>query len=452
MKNIQWLLILLVAALGAACAPQQATDSADSSTGPTESTIALVGGTLIDGTGSDPINDSVVLIRGDRIESVGTTDRLSVPDGYERISTEGMTVMPGLIDPHVHLLYNGHPDTAHWFDTYDDQFAEVTIPASVEQILLAGVTSVRDLGVPADDIFEVRRRVNAGEIPGPTIYTAGPLIMPGDTPLRVHTLAVSGVDDAREQTQGLIDAGVDIIKVFNAQQMPAEDFAAIVQTAHSADLMVTAHGRSDDEIRAGLAAGVDEFQHIGGGSTEYPADIVETIRERVASGPPLYWSPTVGPQLNADELAADHDFLNDARNYVGLPDAIAGDVGAAVAEAQFNPGSPETASTVERKIAQLRELGVVLIAGSDMGVFGVPASYSISRDLEAWVRELGMEPMDAILWATVDAAEALGVRADYGTVTPAKFADVIAVAGDPLEDITVLRDPTLVIRHGTRYK
>jgi len=169
----------------------------------------------------------------------------------------------------------------HWFDTYGEQFAEVTIPASVEQMLLAGVTSVRDLGVPADDILAVRRRIDSGEIPGPTVYTAGPLIMPGETPIRVHTLAVSGVDDAIAQTQGLIDQGVDIIKVFNAQQMPAEDLAAIVETAHAAGLKVTAHGRSDDEIRAGLAAGVDEFQHIGGGSTQYPADIVESIRERV---------------------------------------------------------------------------------------------------------------------------------------------------------------------------
>ena len=124
----------------------------------------------------------------------------------------------------------------------------------------------------------------------------------------------------------------------------------------------------------------------------------------------------------------------------------------AVALATFNTPLPETTAIVGRKIEQLRELGVILIAGSDMGVFGVPASYAITRDLEAWVRELGMDPMDAILWATVDAAEALGVREDYGTVTPAKFADVIAVPGHPLEDISLLRDPSVVIRHGVRYK
>jgi len=124
----------------------------------------------------------------------------------------------------------------------------------------------------------------------------------------------------------------------------------------------------------------------------------------------------------------------------------------AVADATFNTPLPETAAIVERKIAQLRELGVILIAGSDMGVFGVPASYAITRDLEAWVRELGMDPMDAILWATVDAAEALGVREDYGTVTPPKLVDVIAIPGNPLEDISLLRDPSVVIRHGVRYK
>ena len=76
--------------------------------------LALVGGTLIDGTGAALVRNSVVLIRGERIESIGTVDSLTVPAGYERISTEGMTVLPGLFEPHAHLVYNGHPDSGHW--------------------------------------------------------------------------------------------------------------------------------------------------------------------------------------------------------------------------------------------------------------------------------------------------------------------------------------------------
>jgi imidazolonepropionase-like amidohydrolase len=419
-----------------------------------EPAIALVGGTLIDGTGGAPVPASVVLIRGERIESVGTLDSLEVPEGYEEVSTEGMTVMPGLWDPHVHWLYNGHPDTPYWFDTYGGRFESVTIPASAEQMLEAGVTSARDLGAPIEAILSVRERIASGEIPGPTLYAAGPLMFPGEEPGRVHTLEVSGVEDARAKTQGLIDAGVDIIKVFNGQQMPAEDFQVIVETAHAAGLRVTAHGRSDEEIRAGLAAGVDEFQHIGAGSPQYPVDLVGMIRTRVAAGPPLYWSPTIGPQLNADELAASHEFLLDDVNFAGLPDDVATDVRESIANAPFPApeNQAETEAIVARKIAQLRELGVILVAGSDMGVFGVPAAHSIWRDLDAWVRELGMEPMDAIVWATRDAAEALGQGEENGTVEPGKYADIIAVEGNPLEDgMEALRLPDLVIKHGGRY-
>ena len=110
--------------------------------------LALVGGTLIDGTGAAPVRNSVVLIRGDRIERVGTTESVTIGADYERISTEGMTVLPGMWDLHVHLMYGGHPNGRFWFDTYTSQFESVTIPASARQMLMAGVTSVRDLGAP----------------------------------------------------------------------------------------------------------------------------------------------------------------------------------------------------------------------------------------------------------------------------------------------------------------
>ena len=119
--------------------------------------IALVGGVLIDGTGAPPVRDSVVLIRGDRIERVGTVATVPVPAGYESISTEGMTVLPGLWDLHVHLIYSGHPNPGAWF-RHDAEFESVTIPASARQMLMAGVTSVRDLAAPAAAVLDVKRR------------------------------------------------------------------------------------------------------------------------------------------------------------------------------------------------------------------------------------------------------------------------------------------------------
>jgi len=116
--------------------------------------IALVGGTLIDGTGAVPVRNSVVLIRGARIERVGTVGSLPVPGEYEHVSTEGMTVLPGLWDLHVHLIYNGHPNPGAWFKHVDD-FERVTIPASARQMLMGGVTSVRDMAAPADAIYRL---------------------------------------------------------------------------------------------------------------------------------------------------------------------------------------------------------------------------------------------------------------------------------------------------------
>jgi imidazolonepropionase-like amidohydrolase len=117
---------------------------------------AMVGGTLIDGYGGPPIRNSVILIDGERISDVGHVGGLEIPDGAEIISTEGMSVLPGLWDMHVHLMINGHSDYVHWDKTYPPVFESVIMPASALQLLLAGVTSARDLGAPLDDSIAVR--------------------------------------------------------------------------------------------------------------------------------------------------------------------------------------------------------------------------------------------------------------------------------------------------------
>ena len=272
--------------------------------------LALVGGTLIDGTGSAPLRDSVVLIRGERIEKIGTTDSLPVPDGYEAVSTEGLTVLPGLWDLHVHLMYAGHPDARYWFDTYTPQFERVIMPASAEQMLMAGVTTVRDLAAPPQPILAVKKRIASGEIPGPTLYVAGPALTKGGNPNAVQTWNVSGAADARAKTSQLIDAGVDWIKIINAEALTPEEMQAIVDEAHARGRKVAAHAFSEAEIRQGLIAGVDDFQHVRTQTPEYPPDVVALIRDRVRNGPPLYWTVTVGGngQLNAAYLASNPEY------------------------------------------------------------------------------------------------------------------------------------------------
>ena len=171
---------------------------------------ALVGGTLIDGFGGEPIQNSVILIEGEKIVKVGTVGTLPIPKDAEVISTEGMSVLPGLWDMHVHLMINGHSDYEHWDKTYISSFRKIIMPASAKQLLMAGVTSARDLGGPTEDIIAVRDSINKGMIPGPTLYVSGAFLQheayPGTEAFR---WGIKGTADARAKVQKLAKAGVD---------------------------------------------------------------------------------------------------------------------------------------------------------------------------------------------------------------------------------------------------
>ena len=267
---------------------------------------ALVGGTLIDGYGGRPIRNSVILVDGERISAVGTVETLPVPPGAEVISTEGMSVLPGLWDMHVHLMLTGHGDYAHWDKTYPDQFGPVIMPASAKQLLLAGVTSARDLGAPLDASITVRTRINKGEIPGSTVYVSGPFIQHAPYPgTELFRWGVKGEADARAKVRKLADAGVDVIKLIDQDQMTMEEMRAVVDEAHRRSLIVVGHAHRPEEIRRGLTAGVDNFEHTGlGAAPEYPEDIVRMIRERTANlaAGPLFWTPTIEGLFNYEYI------------------------------------------------------------------------------------------------------------------------------------------------------
>src|SRR5437763_11744310 len=138
--------------------------------------LALVGGRLIDGFGGHPLANSVIIIGNERITAIGTVGVLQVPPDAEIISTEGMDVLPGLWDCHVHTMLLGHSDYPHWDKTYPARLGSEIMPAAARQLLMAGITSARDLGGPLKESISVRDRINRGEIPGPTLYVAGPFI------------------------------------------------------------------------------------------------------------------------------------------------------------------------------------------------------------------------------------------------------------------------------------
>lgn len=420
---------------------------------------ALVGGTLIDGFGGPPIRNSVILIEGERITAVGQVDDTPVPQGAEVISTEGMSVLPGLWDMHVHLMIAGHSDYAHWDATYPPLFEDVIMPASARQLLLAGVTSARDLGGPLEASIAVRDAVNDGRIPGPTLYVSGPFIQHEPYPgTELFRWGVDGVDDAREKVRRLAGAGVDLIKLIDQDQMAMDEVRAVVAEAHAQGLRVVAHGHRPEEIRRGLAAGVDNFEHTGLSSAPgYPDDVLQMLHERTAKMNlgPLYWTPTISVLYNNHYIRHNPELLDDPSWTSGLPDSIVADIRASLEHFGRLPYfqlTPLRKPTLARKFDQLRESGVVLLIGTDSGVPGNFHSQSTWWELEVWVDHLGVHPMEAIRSATYWPAAFTGVEDEVGTITPGKYADIIAVRGDVLRHISLLQDIDIVIKHGERYK
>jgi len=422
-------------------------------------TKALVGGTLIDGYGGQPIHDSVILIEDERIVAVGQIDTLAVPEDAELISTEGMSVLPGLWDMHVHLMINGHTDYEHWDKTYLDQLESVIMPASAHQLLLAGVTSARDLGAPLEASIAVRDAINAGEIPGPTMYVSGPFIQKTPYPgTEAFRWGVSGARDARAKVKRLADAGVDVIKLIDQDQMSMEELEAIVDEAHDQGLIVVAHAHRPDEIRRGLVAGVDNFEHTGlSTAPEYPPDVMTMIEERTAQMNlgPLFWTPTIEGLYNYEYLRDNPEELDNTSWHLDLPQPIIDDIQASFAHPDrlsYFQITPARKPTLARKFQQLNDAGVVLLIGTDSGIPMKFHSQSTWHELDVWVNELDYPAMQAIRAASYWPSVLMGVDDQVGTVSEGKYADIIAVKGDVLRHIALLQDVDLVIKHGQRYK
>jgi imidazolonepropionase-like amidohydrolase len=426
---------------------------------PAPKKVALVGGRLIDGWGGAPVNRSVILIDGERITAVGTEDTLPVPAGYEIISTTGMSVLPGLWDSHVHTMLLGHSDYTHWDKTYPKRLASEVMPAAAHQLLLAGVTSAVDLGASLEDSLSIRDRITHGEVPGPTLYVSGPFLQHAPYPgTEAFRWGISGAADARAKVRKLADAGVNEIKLIDQDQMTEEEVQAVVDEAHAHKLPVVAHAHRPNEIRIGLKAGVDRFEHTGlAAAPEYPADVIAAIQERTAkmSLGPLFWCPTIEGFFNYEYQVNNPMHIEDTGWQLDVPADIVADIKASLK----HPGwlayyqiTPLRAQTSAAKFAQLRKTGVVLLIGTDSGIPMKFHNQSTWRELDIWVNKLGMSPMDTIRAATYWPSVMMKVDKDVGTVSEGKYADIIAVKGDVLRYIDLLQRVDLVMKHGVRYK
>ena len=370
-----------------------------------------------------------------------------------------MTVLPGLWDMHVHTMINGHADYAYWDKTYPPLFGDVIMPSSAHQLLMAGVTSARDLGAPLKESIAVRDAINNGEIPGATLYVSGPFIQhkpyPGTEDFR---WGVDSPEDGRKKIRKLADAGVDVIKLIDQDQMTMEELRAVVDEAHKNNLKVVAHGHRPEEIRRGLEVNVDCFEHTGLSSApKYPDDIMEMIKERTAqmNMGPLFWCPTVEGLYNYEYVRDNPEKLDNDSWHLGLPDSIVTDIKRSLAHPDRLPYyqlTPSRKPTLKTKINQLLDAGVVLLVGTDSGIPTKFHSQSTWNELDVWVNEFGIDPMYAIRSATYWPALWMGVADEVGTITPGKYADIIAVNGDVLRYISLLQDVDMVIKRGKRYK
>ena len=423
--------------------------------------VALVGGTLLDGLGGAPVYDSVILVDGEDIVNVGTEDSLPVPEGYRVISTEAMTVMPGLWEMHAHLMLNGHSDYDHWHSEYPDRFASEIMPASAVQLLLAGITTARDLGAPLDASISVKTRIESGEIPGPRLFVSGPFIQKAPYPgTELYRWGVDGERDARAKVRQLKEAGADVIKLIDQDLMTREEAQAIVDEAHKHDMIVVGHSHKPDEIRIGLEIGIDNFEHTGlTTAPEYPEDIMIALKERTAkgriAGGPLYWTPTVEGLWNYEETRDNPEDVDSDCWHRGLqPDTIA-DIKASIQ----HPGrldyfqlTPKRKPTLKRKFNQLREAGVVMLIGTDSGIPLKFHCQSTWNEIDVWTRVMGVPFMETLQAATYWPSKAMKVENEWGTVQPGRFADIIAIQGDVAKYPALTQRVDFVMKGGVVYK
>jgi imidazolonepropionase-like amidohydrolase len=413
--------------------------------------IALVGGMLLDGYEAPPIHNSVVLIEGNKIVAKGAEGEVQIPSDAQVIDTSGKTVLPGLIDLHVHLMILGHGDYSRWFPWVVKNGVERVMAISAKQLLHAGVTSAVDLAAPLKESVSIRTRINKGEIPGPRMWMSGPWITMrlGNYPPELKFQhKVDTPEQAAQAVDQLAKEGADVIKAYPGT---FEVYKAIADAAHRHNLRVHAHVYNEQNVRDAHRAGIDVLTHVGAASRPpYPEDL---MREIVDSGTPVV--PTAGlwyaiypatinfpgrlrdPKLKADFPPDIYEEVQDSfKNYRALG---------------YFQNMPRVMDLGPKLLKQWIDSGAVIGMGTDSGTPMNFHTEALWRELKLFV-DHGMSPMRAITNATRINARILGRARDLGTIEPGKLADIIVVKGDPLFDIIALADPEIVIKDGVIYK
>ncbi|HEX6260380.1 MAG TPA: amidohydrolase family protein [Woeseiaceae bacterium] len=404
--------------------------------------LAVRCGKLIDGLADSAQSDRLVIIRDGRIESV-RAGSVRASD-IAVLDLSGHTCLPGLIDTHTHLTDRASEtrDLSIYYTRTIDEERRIS-RANAEITLFAGFTTARNVGAYSGwSGRDLRDRINAGEIAGPRVQAAGfyltvpagggDLVIPGvdedDIPYHVRMGVARGSDEFRDRAREAVAGGADVLKIIasgavlafggvpGSPEMTAEEIAAVVEVAHKAGIKVTAHAHGAQSIKDAINAGADSIEHASLADDEAIALAAEL---KVAFSMDVY---------NGDYIAT-------AGREQGWPD-------------EFLRKNDETVEEQRLVFTKAHKAGVPIIYGTDSAVY--PHGDN-ARQFPIMV-ERGMTPMEAIKAATSVAAWHIGWEDKVGAVEVGRLGDLIAVRGNPLEDIVVLQDVDVVIKGGLIFK
>jgi imidazolonepropionase-like amidohydrolase len=380
-------------------------------------TIALRSVHLIDGRGSAR-ERMTVLIQDGRIAAVGPDREISVPQGAETPGVRGMTVLPGLIDCHVHLCLGAEADVVHTIE--QDAPALTTLKASqfARQTLEAGFTTVRDVGCRDHSIFALKQAIAEGLLPGPRVVAAGLAICMTGGHARFIGREADGPVEVVRAVREQLTAGADVIKFIasggvltpgtspECAQMTPEELAAGMAEARRSGRRVAAHAHGADGMKNAIKAGTHSIEHA-------------TLMDEEAAGLMREYGVFMVPTLSALATTAACGLT------CGIPES-------ALAKAKSMQARHEASF---KKAARA---GINIALGTDAGT---PFNYhgENAQELERMVA-LGMTPMEALVAATSAAATLLGLGQTLGTIEPGKDADLLVIDGHPLKRVAVLRD------------
>ncbi len=436
-----------------------------------QSTTAIVGGTLINTDGSDPIENSVIIIEDSIIANAGSMGEITIPENAHIVEADGLWIIPGLIDSHIHFFQSGglytRPDIIDLRSvvTYEEEELQMirdNLDDTFARYLRSGVTSVVDVGGPMWN-FEVRNKARASDA-APRVLVAGPLISTyqpdelttDDPPI----IEVAAPDEARELVREQAEMDADLIKIWYivTRGRTVEDslpiVEAVIDESRQYGIRVSVHATQLETARAAVKTGADILVHS---VTDRLVDekFITLLRENE-----VIYTPTLTvferyPQVFNQEFTltipefryAHPDIVASLFDLRGLPE---GELPSWIVERMRNPQPLQDDRPDLQNLKALHDGGVIIAAGTDAGNIGTPHGPAIFREF-ALMAQAGLSPMEILVTATRNGAKLMGMEEQLGTVTSGKLADLVILNSNPLEDIMNASDIEKVISNGTVF-